>query len=91
METLAVTRRTKPQVWSLTLVAALAPCRFTTSDQEGFIMPTYRINARHINERDVQADEFDEEGTFVVFRAEDGVQVFAMPTRSILTIEQVGE
>ena len=54
-------------------------------------MPTYRINARHINERDVQADEFDEEGTFVVFRAEDGVQVFAMPTRSILTIEQVGE
>jgi hypothetical protein len=52
-------------------------------------MPTFRINGRHINERDIHADEFDEEGSFVIFRNEEGGQVFAMPTRSVLTIEQL--
>jgi hypothetical protein len=55
--------------------------------QEVTAMPTYRINGRHINERDVEADVFDEQGSFVVFSDEEGMQVFAMPTRSVLTIE----
>ena len=54
-------------------------------------MPTFRINGRLINESDIQADEFGEEGSFVMFRDEEGSQVFAMPTRSVLTIEQLND
>ena len=52
-------------------------------------MPTYKINRGHINERVVQADMFDEQGSFVVFSDEEDSQVFAMPTRSVLTIEAI--
>ena len=55
-------------------------------------MPWFRLNAGYDEEaRDIEAERFVEEGSFVVFLADTGEQVYAIPTGSVYTIERISE
>lgn len=52
-------------------------------------MATYKITSFDNDSTEIEADEFKEKGSFVVFENYEGEQVYATPSRTVASIQRV--
>ncbi len=52
-------------------------------------MATYKVTWLNEESTDIEADEFKEKGSFVLFENYEGEQVYAAPTRAVASIQRV--
>lgn len=52
-------------------------------------MARYKITSFDNDSTEIEADEFKEKGSFVVFENYEGEQVYATPSRTVASIQRV--
>lgn len=59
-----------------------------TCDRGTCKMATFILNEGYRDERSIDAVKWEEDRSFVVFKASNGLQVYAYPTAKVVSIER---